>query len=268
MGRRLQSGGGDIGGILAQIDIGALLAERREVLTTLILLNGLVTLLLAITGYLAVRRMLAPVAMLTHDMSRACNPVPIPSDRLHDPRTEFGRLFQRFNALASTTMYSTTESSAAAFEHAPRYHGGGFGGSGLLPDEVPIIARRGELVVPPERIVREEKTAREQRPIRGAQHHRRRRELLSCEPGPDRGRHGACDRSGEPESLIRPSAFVRPKRPSEGNGSAQAVRFHPRKRGKASQRNGDHSLNRIGRLSWKGSIHAERAKSFMPFASA
>jgi lambda family phage tail tape measure protein len=48
------------------------------------------------------------------------------------------------------------------FDHAPRYHGGGFAGSGLLPDEVPIIARRGELVVPPERVVREEKTAREQ----------------------------------------------------------------------------------------------------------
>jgi lambda family phage tail tape measure protein len=54
---------------------------------------------------------------------------------------------------------------AALFEHAPRYHGGGFAGSGLLPDEVPIIARRGELVVPPERVVREEKTARAQRPI-------------------------------------------------------------------------------------------------------
>jgi lambda family phage tail tape measure protein len=51
------------------------------------------------------------------------------------------------------------------FEQAPRYHAGGFAGSGLLPDEVPIIARRGELVVPPERVVREEKSAREQRPI-------------------------------------------------------------------------------------------------------
>ncbi len=40
-----------------------------------------------------------------------------------------------------------------------------FAGSGLLPDEVPIIARRGELVVPPERVVRAEKTAGEQRPI-------------------------------------------------------------------------------------------------------
>ena len=51
------------------------------------------------------------------------------------------------------------------FEHAPRYHGGGFAGSGLLPDEVPIIARRGELVVPPERVVREERSERERAPI-------------------------------------------------------------------------------------------------------
>jgi hypothetical protein len=51
------------------------------------------------------------------------------------------------------------------FEHAPRYHGGGFAGSGLLPDEVPIIARRGELVVPPERVVREDRPQRDQRPI-------------------------------------------------------------------------------------------------------
>jgi lambda family phage tail tape measure protein len=62
---------------------------------------------------------------------------------------------------APTVRYA----DAAVFEHAPRYHGGGFAGSGLLPDEVPIIARRGELVVPPERVVREEKTARQQRPI-------------------------------------------------------------------------------------------------------
>ena len=54
---------------------------------------------------------------------------------------------------------------AAVFEHAARYHGGGFAGSGLLPDEVPIIARRGELVVPPERIVREQKTTDQRAPI-------------------------------------------------------------------------------------------------------
>jgi hypothetical protein len=60
---------------------------------------------------------------------------------------------------------ATRYAEVAVFEHAPRYHGGGFAGSSLLPDEVPIIARRGELVVPPERVVREEKAAREQRPI-------------------------------------------------------------------------------------------------------
>ena len=54
---------------------------------------------------------------------------------------------------------------AGVFEHAPRYHGGGFAGFGLLPDEVPIIDRRGELVVPPERVVREQKAQPEQRPI-------------------------------------------------------------------------------------------------------
>ncbi len=41
--------------------------------------------------------------------------------------------------------------NAAAFEQAPRYHRVGFAGSGILPDEVPIIARRGELVVPASR---------------------------------------------------------------------------------------------------------------------
>jgi len=51
------------------------------------------------------------------------------------------------------------------FDHAPRYHSGGLAGSGLLPDEVPIIARRGELVVPPERIVRDEQSQRERAPI-------------------------------------------------------------------------------------------------------
>jgi hypothetical protein len=43
-------------------------------------------------------------------------------------------------------------------------HAGGFARSGLLPDEVPIIARRGELVVAPEQVLRDEKSACEPRP--------------------------------------------------------------------------------------------------------
>jgi Lambda phage tail tape-measure protein (Tape_meas_lam_C) len=78
-----------------------------------------------------------------------------------------GGLFGLFHegGIAGERPPATRYADAGVFEHAPRYHGGGFAGSGLLPDEVPIIARRGELVVPPERIVREEKSAREQRPI-------------------------------------------------------------------------------------------------------
>jgi lambda family phage tail tape measure protein len=78
-----------------------------------------------------------------------------------------GSLFGQFHegGIAGERAPAVRYADAAVFENAPRYHAGGFAGSGLLPDEVPIIARRGELVVPPERVVREEKTAREQRPI-------------------------------------------------------------------------------------------------------
>jgi lambda family phage tail tape measure protein len=78
-----------------------------------------------------------------------------------------GGLFGLFHegGIAGDRPPAMRYADAGLFEQASRYHGGGFAGSGLLPDEVPIIARRGELVVPPERVVREEKTAREQRPI-------------------------------------------------------------------------------------------------------
>jgi lambda family phage tail tape measure protein len=78
-----------------------------------------------------------------------------------------GGLFGLFHegGIAGEPAPAVRYADAGVFEHAPRYHGGGFAGSGLLPDEVPIIARRGELVVPPERIVREEKSAHEQRAI-------------------------------------------------------------------------------------------------------
>ena len=78
-----------------------------------------------------------------------------------------GGLFGQFHegGIAGDRPPAVRYADAAVFKHAPRYHGGGFAGSGLLSDEVPIIVRRGELVVPPERIVREEKSQREQRPI-------------------------------------------------------------------------------------------------------
>ena len=100
--RTLETGGGVIGNIYAQFDITGLLAERRNVLLALVLINCGVTFLLAAVGYIAVRRMLAPVGLLTEHVERMRDGevVPISSDRLRDPHTEFGRLFARFNAMA------------------------------------------------------------------------------------------------------------------------------------------------------------------------
>ncbi len=59
----------------------------------------------------------------------------------------------RWSTCPATAAFRYAEPTT--FADAPRFHGG-FAGGGLLPDEVPIIARSGELVVPPERIVREQ----------------------------------------------------------------------------------------------------------------
>jgi lambda family phage tail tape measure protein len=76
---------------------------------------------------------------------------------------EFG-LFHE-GGVFGTAPSATRSADPAIFDQAPRYHSGGIAGSGLLADEVPIIARRGELVVPPERIVRQSQAAGDQRPI-------------------------------------------------------------------------------------------------------
>ena len=76
---------------------------------------------------------------------------------------EFG-LFHD-GGIVGATPSSTRFADPGVFDQAPRFHSGGFAGGGLLSDEVPIIARRGELVVPQERIVRESRMAGDQRPI-------------------------------------------------------------------------------------------------------
>jgi hypothetical protein len=74
------------------------------------------------------------------------------------------RFLQGYVAESEDAAAATERAFANAFRGAEDSLGG-FAGSGLVPDDVPIIARRGELVVPAERVVREETTAREQRPI-------------------------------------------------------------------------------------------------------
>jgi len=91
-----------IGHLIAKVDIAKLLLVRQEVLRTLILANGALALLFAIVGYAMTRRMVGPIKLLGDyvERVRGGDVEAIPPERLGDERTEFGRLFRRFNAMA------------------------------------------------------------------------------------------------------------------------------------------------------------------------
>lgn len=92
----------EIGHIFAEADIRALLQERSEVFTTLVLTNVILTIILAAIGYSAVRRMVQPVRTLSLHLDRSTQgPVePIPETAVGSHGGEFRRLFARYNALA------------------------------------------------------------------------------------------------------------------------------------------------------------------------
>jgi signal transduction histidine kinase len=91
-----------IGQISASFDISAQLAERTEVLGTLLATNALIALVLAGIGYWLIRRMLAPLKLLSDHLDRSSagsvDAIARPADLAAD--SEFGRLFARFNAMA------------------------------------------------------------------------------------------------------------------------------------------------------------------------
>lgn len=91
----------DVGRIFADYDIAHLLAERRNVLTTLIATNAFLTLCLAALAYWTIRRMLSPLARLSrHIDSGAAGPlVPIDLAGTGHHDSEFARLFRRYNTL-------------------------------------------------------------------------------------------------------------------------------------------------------------------------
>lgn len=92
--------GRDVGTILSELDVADLVAERRRVLIWLLAGNAAATLILALGGYLAMRRMLRPVADLAAHMSRADGaPEAIPAHRIPAGDTELARLFQTYNAM-------------------------------------------------------------------------------------------------------------------------------------------------------------------------
>ncbi|MBZ0227964.1 MAG: HAMP domain-containing histidine kinase [Bauldia sp.] len=91
-----------IGTVHAELDISPLLAERRDVLWTLIGSNAAVTLLFAALGWFMVRRMVAPMKVLAEHIETAQDGAvePIPEEAIPPAGTETGRLFRGFNRMA------------------------------------------------------------------------------------------------------------------------------------------------------------------------
>lgn len=116
--RDLRQEGIELGSIFAEIDIGELLRIRQDVLLTLILANGALTLGFAALGYFAVRRMVGPIALLTAhvDQLRDGGVLPIPHRHVDDQGTEFGRLFASFNEMAAASRERQALASRLADE--------------------------------------------------------------------------------------------------------------------------------------------------------
>jgi two-component system, OmpR family, sensor kinase len=92
-----------IGSIYAALDIAPLLAERRQVLWTLILTNMGLTIGLAGAAWLIVGRMMRPVRTLTHylERSHAGKVDPIPQIVVESATGDYKRPFAAFNRLAA-----------------------------------------------------------------------------------------------------------------------------------------------------------------------
>ena len=101
--RDLRYLGRKIGTIYATMDVTHLMAERRTVFLELIFTNIIMTILLAGIGYLLVRQMLKPVRVLADHLEEGArgNVEIIPSTLIQQKRSEFGRLFRNYNALAN-----------------------------------------------------------------------------------------------------------------------------------------------------------------------
>lgn len=94
--------GRPVGSIHAKLDIASLLEERRRVLWTLVLSNAALTLILVVTAWITVRRMMRPVAILAAHLEDGIGGevTPIPPLAIERAGHEFRRLFAAFNTLA------------------------------------------------------------------------------------------------------------------------------------------------------------------------
>jgi signal transduction histidine kinase len=102
LARTLRTEGFSVGRLFAEIDIADLLSDRREILVALVLVNGCLTLAFVLGGYFALKRMLQPLCVLTRyvEQIRDGRVERIPEGYRSRVASEFGQLFDRFNAMA------------------------------------------------------------------------------------------------------------------------------------------------------------------------
>jgi signal transduction histidine kinase len=102
LAKTVRSGEVPIGRLFAGLDVTDLLNRRREIVLTLILVNGCLTLAFALSGYFSLKRMLQPLDTLKRyvEQIRDGRLGPIPEDYRSRISSEFSELFDRFNAMA------------------------------------------------------------------------------------------------------------------------------------------------------------------------
>ena len=102
LARTLRTEGFPVGRLFAEVDIAASLQVRREILLTLVLVNGCLTAAFALGGYFVLKRMLQPLGVLTRyvEQIREGRVEPVPAGYHRRVASEFGQLFDRFNAMA------------------------------------------------------------------------------------------------------------------------------------------------------------------------
>ena len=91
-----------VGRILAEIDISTLLHVRSQATLALILINAGIAPAFCLIGYFAVKYLLQPLRVLSGYVERVREGrvEPIPDRYRKNVASEFGHLFDRFNAMA------------------------------------------------------------------------------------------------------------------------------------------------------------------------
>ena len=117
--RVLSYPGRTVGIIHATFDTSHLAAERQDVMVALFATNGIVTLLLAMAGWLLVARMMAPVRILSEHLGAASagRARPVPAELVARDGTEFARLFAAYNALVRSMEEREQLARQLADEH-------------------------------------------------------------------------------------------------------------------------------------------------------